>query len=104
MKKIHLFAPRRHSEERVCSSKKMVSHSSVTSHYEAVQGRQYGQIDSLVITRNGNQLKTIEDYAEKHLTYTGASDFYDGSSYGTEYYYNANGALESDINRDIDLI
>ena len=66
--------------------------------------RQYGQIDSLVITRNGNQLKTIEDHAEKHLTYTGASDFYDGCTYSNEYYYNANGALESDINRDIDLI
>ena len=66
--------------------------------------RHYGLIDSLVITRNGNQLKTIEDYAQKHLTYTGASDFYDGYSYNTEYYYNANGALESDINRDIELI
>ena len=66
--------------------------------------RNYGLIDSLVIIRNGNQLKTIEDYAQKHLTYTGASDFYDGYSYNTEYYYNANGALESDINRDIDLI
>ncbi len=66
--------------------------------------RQYGLIDSLVITRNGNQLKAIEDYAQKHLTYTGASDFYDGYTYDTEYYYNANGALESDINRDIDLI
>ena len=66
--------------------------------------RQYGLIDSLVISRNGNQLKSIEDYAEKHLTYTGASDFYDGCTYSNEYYYNANGALESDINRDIDLI
>lgn len=65
---------------------------------------QYGLIDSLVITRNGNQLKTIEDHAEKQLTYTGASDFYDGYTYNNEYYYNANGALESDINRDIDLI
>ena len=66
--------------------------------------RHYGLIDSLVITRDGNQLKTIEDYAEKDLTYTGASDFFDSSTYDTEYYYNANGALESDINRDIDLI
>ncbi len=65
---------------------------------------QYGLIDSLVITRNGNQLKTIEDYAVKQLTYTGASDFFDGYTYNNEYYYNANGALESDINRDIDLI
>ncbi len=66
--------------------------------------RQYGQIDSLVITRNGNQLKTIEDHAEKHLTYTGASDFYDGCTYSNEYSYNANGALDHDLNRDIDMI
>ena len=64
----------------------------------------YGMIDSLVITRNGNQLKTIEDHAEKTLTYTGASDFYDGCTYNNEYSYNANGALDYDINRDIDLI
>lgn len=66
--------------------------------------RQYGQIDSLVISRTGNQLKAIEDYAERRLTYTGASDFYDGYTYNNEYSYNANGSLESDINRDIDLI
>ncbi len=66
--------------------------------------RQYGLIDSLVITRNGNQLKTIEDHAEKHLTYTGASDFYDGCTYSNEYSYNANGALDMDQNRDIDMI
>ncbi len=40
-------------------------------------------IDSLVITRNGNQLKAIEDHAVKQLTYTGASDFYDGSPIAT---------------------
>ena len=65
---------------------------------------QYGKIDSLDIKYNGNQLKSIEDHAEKHLTYTGASDFYDGYTYTTEYGYNANGALDYDINRDIDLI
>ena len=64
--------------------------------------RHYGLIDSLVITRNGNQLKTIEDYAEKDLTYTGASDFYDGDSSSSEYLYNANGSLVSDFNREID--
>ena len=61
-------------------------------------------IDSLVITRNGNQLKTIEDYAEKHLTYTGASDFYDGMTSNNEYSYNANGALVKDLNRKIGYI
>ena len=66
--------------------------------------RHYGLIDSLVITRNGNQLKTIEDYAEKDLTYTGASDFYDGLTNSTEYTYNANGALSKDMNRKIGYI
>jgi hypothetical protein len=61
-------------------------------------------IDSLVITRNGNQLKAIEDHAVKQLTYTGASDFYDGCTYSNEYSYNANGALDHDLNRDIDMI
>ena len=64
--------------------------------------RHYGLIDSLVITRNGNQLKAIEDYAQKHLTYTGASDFYDGDSSSSEYLYNANGSLVTDFNREID--
>ena len=32
----------------------MASHSSVTSHCEAVQGRHYGLTDSIVITRSGN--------------------------------------------------
>ncbi len=66
--------------------------------------RQYGLIDSLVISRNGNQLKTIEDYAEKHLTYSGASDFYDGMTSNNEYSYNANGALVKDLNRKIGYI
>ncbi len=61
-------------------------------------------IDSLVITRNGNQLKTIEDHAVKQLTYTGTSDFYDGCTYNNEYSYNENGALDMDLNRDIDMI
>jgi len=65
---------------------------------------QYGMIDSLVITRNGNQLKTIEDYAEKQLTYTGASDFYDGMTNNNEYGYNTNGALVKDLNREIGII
>ena len=73
----------------------------MTSHIEAVQ-RHYGLIDRLVITRDGNQLKSIEDYAEKQLTYTGASDFYDGDSSESDYLYNANGALVSDANREID--
>ena len=100
MKKIHIFAPQYHPSGCLCDCKTMAVPPSVTSHSEAVQ-RHYGLIDSLVITRNGNQLKTIEDYAEKDLTYTGASDFYDGLTNSTEYTYNANGALSKDMNRGI---
>ena len=64
----------------------------------------YGLIDSLEITRNGNQLKAIEDYAEKQLTYTGASDFFDGYTSNNEYSYNVNGALVIDRNRYINQI
>ncbi|MBQ5473524.1 MAG: hypothetical protein IIT65_02265 [Lachnospiraceae bacterium] len=64
----------------------------------------YGLIDSLEITRNGNQLKTIEHYAVKQLTYTGASDFFDGNTSNNEYSYNANGALVMDRNRYINQI
>ena len=64
MKIIHIFAPQNHSNQSVCDVGKMASHSSVTSHCEAVQ-RRHVMIDSLVITRllsdanqvsNGNQL------------------------------------------------
>ena len=78
------MAKKRHSE-RISYDK----NSNITSieRYGMNNQRQYGLIDSLVITRllsdanqvsNGNQLMAIEDYAQKHLTYTGASDFYDG--------------------------
>ncbi len=106
---------RENASDRYIELISYVKNSNITSieRYGMNNQRHYGLIDSLVISRllsdanqvsNGNQLKTIEDHAEKHLTYTGASDFYDGCTYSNEYYYNANGALESDINRNIDLI
>ncbi len=96
---INKYGKKRHSE-RISYD----SNSNITSveRYGMNNQRQYGLIESLVITRNGNQLKTIEDHAEKHLTYTGASDFYDGDSSSSEYLYNANGSLVSDFNREID--
>ena len=66
--------------------------------------RSYGVIDSLEITRNGNQLVAIEDHAEKDLTYTGASDFVDGTDLSEEYTYDGNGRLTKDTNRGIGSI
>ena len=63
--------------------------------------RGYGVIDSLEITRSGNQLVAIEDHAEKNLTYTGASDFVDGTDLTQEYAYDGNGRLTMDTNRGI---
>jgi RHS repeat-associated protein len=63
--------------------------------------RSYGVIDSLEITRSGNQLVAIEDHAEKNLTYTGASDFVDGTNFSEEYAYDGNGRLTMDTNRGI---
>ena len=58
--------------------------------------RSYGVIDSLEITRNGNQLVAIEDHAEKDLTYTGASDFVDGTDLSEEYTYDGNNDVDWD--------
>ena len=58
MKKLHIFAPRRHSEERVCSSKKMASHSFVTRHCEAVQRHDHSSI-GYIYAADGTKLRTI---------------------------------------------
>ena len=57
MKKLHIFAPRRHSEERVCSSKKMASHSFVTRHCEAVQRHDHSSIE-YIYAADGTKLRT----------------------------------------------
>lgn len=66
--------------------------------------RTYNVIDSLSVEHNGNQLKRVEDHSGQSLSYSGASDFVDGASLGTEYAYNANGALTMDKNRKISSI
>ena len=77
------------------------SNVSDVSRYGMNNLRGYGVIDSLEITRNGNQLVAIEDHAEKNLTYDGASDFVDGITFPQEYTYDGNGRLTKDMNRGI---
>nr|MBP7473162.1 hypothetical protein [Prevotella sp.] len=62
------------------------------------QNGEYGKIDNLHLSYNGNQLSGVIDDAEK-LLYTGAFDF-KGKSNGT-YTYNGNGALTSDSEKGI---
>ena len=63
----------------------------------------YGLIDNLSITRNGNRLKKVTDQCDE-LTYAGAMDFKDGANEQIEYTYDANGNMTSDLNKGISEI
>lgn len=61
---------------------------------------QYSVVDNLQVEYNGNQLKSVTDDAIPVL-YNGATDFNDQSDNLTEYTYDANGSMTSDLNRGI---
>ena len=63
----------------------------------------YGLIDNLSITRDGNQLKKVTDQCDE-LTYAGAMDFKDGANEQVEYTWDANGNMTSDLNKGISEI
>ena len=63
----------------------------------------YGLIDNLSITRDGNRLKKVTDYCDE-LTYAGAMDFKDGANEQVEYTWDANGNMTSDLNKGISEI
>ena len=72
-----------------------------------LNNRSYGLIDDLSIgtsNRTGNRLKKVDDAVTTRLTYTGASDFVNGTSSAVEYEYDSNGALTKDLNRGISSI
>ena len=60
----------------------------------------YGLIDDIAITRDGNQLKKVTDQCDE-LTYAGAMDFKDGASEQVEYTWDANGNMTSDLNKGV---
>ncbi len=64
---------------------------------------QYGTIDDLSLTYDGNRLKKVADQCAD-LTYEGAMDFSDGANRATEYTYDANGNMTSDANKGISRI
>ena len=80
--------------------------SNITSlkRYGMLNSRSYGLIDNLYIDHTGNQLKKVDDLILSRLTYSGASDFVDGSNTDVEYTYDANGSLTKDGNRGISSI
>ena len=63
----------------------------------------FGLIDDLMYSYNGNQIKEISDKAGS-LLYDGSFDFKDGANADVEYFYDANGALVKDLNKDISNI
>ena len=64
------------------------------------QDGQYGKIDNLNITLNGNRVERVADDAAP-LLYKGALDFTDNTGGGTEYTYDGDGRLTGDKNRGI---
>ena len=63
----------------------------------------YGLIDDLSFTYNGNQVTKIVDSAIDP-NYTGAFNFADGSNMNIEYEYNSNGCMTKDLNKKISSI
>ncbi|WP_321425139.1 DUF6443 domain-containing protein [uncultured Bacteroides sp.] len=63
----------------------------------------FGVIDNLTYRYDGNHLKCLGDAAAP-LRYHGAYDFKDGAHLGTEYYYDKNGNIVSDLNKNISTI
>ena len=53
----------------------------------------YGLVDNLTYTYNGNQLTKVED-AVTATSYTGGTNFVNGSTAATEYTYDKNGNIK----------
>ncbi len=62
----------------------------------------YGNIDALTYAYNGNQLQSVHDLTDYNHQNNGFSD--NGSFSGTEYQYDLNGNMISDLNKRIDTI
>ena len=61
----------------------------------------YGTIDDLAYTYDGNQVIKIDDSVEESPCYDGAMHFVDGAAKDEEYTYDANGNMTSDLNKRV---
>jgi RHS repeat-associated protein len=59
-----------------------------------------GMVDNLTMTYNGNQLAKVSDTGV-NVPISSSMDFKDYSNVATEYTYNANGAMNKDLNKGI---
>ena len=71
--------------------------------YGLQDNSQYGLIDNLSYTYNGNQLVTVTD-GRSGPDYSGAFHFSDGADEDVEYEYDQNGNLTKDLNKKITQI
>ena len=71
--------------------------------YGLRDNNQYGLIDNLTFTYNGNQVTKVED-AVSGPFYSGAFHFVNGSGATTEYTYDQNGNMTKDLNKNISSI
>ena len=65
--------------------------------------QEYGPVDNLALTYNGNRLKKVTDNAAGSA-YGNGFEFKDGADRETEYTYDENGNLTQDLNRNIEDI
>ena len=64
----------------------------------------YGTIDDLTYSYEGNQVVKIDDAADESPNYSGAMHFRDAANEETEYTYDANGNMLTDSNKGITSI
>ena len=64
----------------------------------------YGTIDDLTYSYEGNQVVKIDDVADESPNYSGAMHFRDAANEETEYTYDANGNMLTDSNKGITSI
>ena len=68
--------------------------------YGNIDAAKYGLIDNLTMTYAGNQMTRVDEAAAA-ISIAESMDFKNGSNVANEYTYNANGAMNKDLNKGI---
>lgn len=89
-------------EGRFDTSYRYDKHGNIThmERYGQTGSDSYGLIDDLYMFYNGNQLESVEDSAVASA-YNNGFEFKDGNSSEVEYFYDLNGNLTKDLNKNI---
>lgn len=85
--------------EQVTAYDKMGNILGIKRHGQTAEN-DYGIIDNLSLTYNGNQLEVVNDNAT-HTAFNNSFEFKDGAKQTIEYIYDANGNLTQDLNKKI---